>query len=310
MAIAKPTRNTRALDIIALIVALALSGVAAFYSVVGLTAIFAGSYWPVVIMGSILEIAKVITTSWLYQNWSIAPRFVKYYLVLAVTVLMFVTSIGIFGYLSKAHIENSTVGSINQVQVEQLETQIAYIEKDIASARATIASLDSIVQTLTDAERINGERGAIAVRLAQQPERDKLDATITAKGNELTNLQKQKNELDLAKTTIEAEVGPLKYVAELVYGQSDTSTVENAVRLVILTLIFVFDPLALLLMLAANAGIKSTVPVRKKPGPKPGSKRKTTKPMADQSRNTKSAEMVGVDLTSFMQDGIVTGNPY
>jgi hypothetical protein len=308
MAIVKPTRNTRALDVIALIVALALSAVAAFYSVVGLTAIFAGSYWPVVIMGSILEIAKVITTSWLYQNWAIAPRFVKYYLVLAVTVLMFVTSIGIFGYLSKAHIENSSVGSINQVQVLQLETQIAYIEKDISSARATITSLDSIVQTLTDAERINGERGAIAVRSAQQPERDKLDAIISTKSNELTDLQKQKNELDLAKTTIEAEVGPLKYVAELVYGESDTSTVENAVRLVILTLIFVFDPLALLLMLAANAGIKSTVPVRKKPGPKLGSRRKSTKPPTDQTRSTKSTERV--DLTYFMEDGVTPGKQY
>lgn len=245
------------INILALLVSLSLSAVAAYYSIIGLTAIFAASFWPIVVMGSTLEVAKVVTTSWLYQNWAIAPRFVKYYLVLAVTVLMFVTSIGIFGYLSKAHIENSFVGSINQVQVEQLETQIAYIEKDISSARATIESLDAIVQTLTDAQRINGERGAIAVRLAQQPERDKLDETITVKSNELTDLLKQKNEFDLAKTTIEAEVGPLKYVAELVYGKSDTATIENAVRLVILTLIFVFDPLALLLMLAANAGLRN-----------------------------------------------------
>lgn len=245
------------INILALMVSLSLSAVAAYYSIIGLTAIFAASFWPIVVMGSTLEVAKVVTTSWLYQNWTIAPRFVKYYLVLAVTVLMFVTSIGIFGYLSKAHIENSFVGSINQVQVEQLETQIAYVEKDIAAARATIASLDAIVQTLTDAQRINGERGAIAVRLAQQPERDKLDSVIVVKGNELTDLQKQKNEFDLAKTKIESEVGPLKYVAELVYGKSDTATVENAVRLVILTLIFVFDPLALLLMLAANAGLRN-----------------------------------------------------
>jgi hypothetical protein len=133
--------------------------------------------------------------------------------------------------------------------------------------------------------------------------------SITTKSNELTDLQKQKNELDLAKTTIEAEVGPLKYVAELVYGESDTSTVENAVRLVILTLIFVFDPLALLLMLAANAGIKSTVPVRKKPGPKPGSRRKSIKLPADQTRSTKSAEKK-VDLTNFIQDGITPGKQY
>jgi hypothetical protein len=245
------------INILALLVSLSLSAVAAYYSIIGLTAIFAASFWPIVVMGSTLEVAKVVTTSWLYQNWTIAPRFVRYYLMLAVTVLMFITSIGIFGYLSKAHIDQSSKSSISVVDLDAIQMKLDIANQDITFARATLANLDSVVQVLTDAQRINGERGAVAVRASQQVERDSLNALIAENSKIVSTLLEEKQKIDTETSALETEIGPLKYVAEIVYGNSETATVEHAVRLVILIIIFVFDPLAVLLLIGANAGLKS-----------------------------------------------------
>jgi hypothetical protein len=245
------------INILALLVSLSLSAVAAYYSIIGLTAIFAASFWPIVVMGSTLEVAKVVTTSWLYQNWTIAPRFVRYYLMLAVTVLMFITSIGIFGYLSKAHIDQSSKSSISVVDLDAIQMKLDIANQDITFARETLANLDSVVQVLTDAERINGERGAVAVRASQQVERDSLNALISKNSELVSSLLEEKQKIDTETSALETEIGPLKYVAEIAYGNSETATVEHAVRLVILIIIFVFDPLAVLLLIGANAGLKS-----------------------------------------------------
>jgi hypothetical protein len=245
------------INILALLVSLSLSAVAAYYSIIGLTAIFAASFWPIVVMGSTLEVAKVVTTSWLYQNWTIAPRFVRYYLMLAVTVLMFITSIGIFGYLSKAHIDQSSKSSISVVDLDAIQMKLDIANQDITFARATLANLDSVVQVLTDAQRINGERGAVAVRASQQVERDSLNTLISKNSELVSSLLEEKQKIDTETSALETEIGPLKYVAEIAYGNSETATVEHAVRLVILIIIFVFDPLAVLLLIGANAGLKS-----------------------------------------------------
>ena len=245
------------INILALLVSLSLSAVAAYYSIIGLTAIFAASFWPIVVMGSTLEVAKVVTTSWLYQNWTIAPRFVRYYLMLAVTVLMFITSIGIFGYLSKAHIDQSSKSSISVVDLDAIQMKLDIANQDITFARETLANLDSVVQVLTDAERINGERGAVAVRASQQAERDSLNALISKNSELVSSLLQEKQKIDKETSALETEIGPLKYVAEIVYGNSETATVEHAVRLVILIIIFVFDPLAVLLLIGANAGLRN-----------------------------------------------------
>lgn len=245
------------INILALLVSLSLSAVAAYYSIIGLTAIFAASFWPIVVMGSTLEVAKVVTTSWLYQNWTIAPRFVRYYLMLAVTVLMFITSIGIFGYLSKAHIDQSSKSSISVVDQDAIQMKLDIANQDITFARETLANLDSVVQVLTDAERINGERGAVAVRASQQAERDSLNALIAENSKLVSSLLEEKQKIDTETSALESEIGPLKYVAEIVYGNSETATVEHAVRLVILIIIFVFDPLAVLLLIGANAGLQN-----------------------------------------------------
>ena len=268
------------INILALLVSLSLSAVAAYYSIIGLTAIFAASFWPIVVMGSTLEVAKVVTTSWLYQNWTIAPRFVRYYLMLAVTVLMFITSIGIFGYLSKAHIDQSSQSSISVVDKDAIQMKLDIANQDITFARETLANLDSVVQVLTDAQRINGERGAVAVRASQQAERDSLNALIAENAKTVSALLEEKQKIDIEATAIETEIGPLKYVAEIVYGNSETATVEHAVRLVILIIIFVFDPLAVLLLIGANAGLQYANNIAKInnakafPNSKPRAKRK------------------------------------
>lgn len=245
------------INILALLVSLSLSAVAAYYSIIGLTAIFAASFWPIVVMGSTLEVAKVVTTSWLYQNWTVAPRFVRHYLVGAVTVLMFITSIGIFGYLSKAHIDQSSKSSISVVDQDAIQMKLDIANQDITFARETLANLDSVVQVLTDAQRINGERGAVAVRASQQAERDSLNALIAENSKLVSSLLEEKQKIDTETSALESEIGPLKYVAEIVYGNSETATVEHAVRLVILIIIFVFDPLAVLLLIGANAGLQN-----------------------------------------------------
>jgi hypothetical protein len=246
------------INILALLVSLSLSAVAAYYSIIGLTAIFAASFWPIVVMGSTLEVAKVVTTSWLYQNWTIAPRFVRYYLMLAVTVLMFITSIGIFGYLSKAHIDQSSKSSISIVDQDAIQMKLDIANQDIALARATLANLDSVVKALTDAQRIRGAEGAVAVRNNQQAERDSLNALIASNSNTVSKLLEEKQKVDIEASALETEIGPLKYVAEIVYGNSETATIEHAVRLIILIIIFVFDPLAVLLLIGANAGLKNS----------------------------------------------------
>ena len=148
-----------------LLVALAISGVAAWYSIVGLAAIFASAKIPVIIMGSSLEIGKLVTASWLYQNWNRVPLLLKTYLTIAVVVLMFITSMGIFGFLSKAHIDQTIVSGDNSLIIEQLDQRIDRERTRITDAELVISQLDQAVQTLIDYDRIRGDDGAISVRL-------------------------------------------------------------------------------------------------------------------------------------------------
>ena len=246
------------INYLALLVALTLSGVAGWYSIIGLTAIFSASFWPVVIMGSILEIGQVVTTAWLHSNWNNAPRTVKYYLTVAVVVLMFITSMGIFGFLSKAHIEQSVNTSDNTVLIQQLDSKIERENKKIADAEKVIEQLDNAVKVLQDAQRLRGKDGAIALREDQKQERNSLQTIIDTSLTQLDNLQNEKTTLAVEQTKLEAEVGPLKYIAELIYTDADKNQLEAAVRWVILILVFVFDPLAILLLIAANIGLQNT----------------------------------------------------
>ena len=238
------------LDYLVLAVALILSGVAAYYSVVGLAAIFSGAFFSIVLMGSALELGKLVAASWLYRNWDEAPKLIKYYLTVAVVVLMFITSMGIFGYLSKAHLETSATMSsgittelqtINDTIESKTNTKVL-VEKQIENIDNTLVKyieLGSVTKGLQEKRKLDGER-------------KQLEEERKAVEKELIELKAQKNKLESEVKKIEVEVGPLKYIAELIYGSDAESHFDSAVRLVIIILILVFDPLAVILLIAAN----------------------------------------------------------
>jgi hypothetical protein len=246
--------------------ALAISGVAAWYSIAGLIAIFSGATTAIIIMGGVLEAGKLVTASWLYRNWKQVPFLLKSYLTSAVVVLMFITSMGIFGFLSKAHLEQSiSVGGTNELQIENLERQIARQQSIVADSETVLSQLDAQVQTLIDYDRIRGPSGSIATRQGQAEERQALNETIDAAYIRIEELQTTLTPLQQEKLAIEVEVGPLKYIAELIYGDQARDFFDEAVRWVILLIVFVFDPLAVLLLIAANITLtqpKSPKPLR------------------------------------------------
>ena len=380
--------TTMLLAILTMLTALTISAVAIYYSVAGLVAIFAAAAIPIMIMGTTLEVAKLVTAVWLHRYWSQAAWWLKYYLALAVLVLMFITSMGIFGYLSKAHIEQTSAGEESVAQVERIENEItrqqdvitraeqkitslqtsgtgndanvqsqidkeqkriddAYtrIQPAIDEQNAIIANVTSLFQTELDkidkelqilqgyvdnneikkaqqmigasADGVFGKKTAEKIgdwKSAKQAERaewlnkiqqsansptvkaarteiqrlrsnadkqiaesnklidrlrsqlgntdqaDEIDAAVDVQlakiktaETELDTLVEEKYKLEGQYRMLEAEVGPIKYIAEFVYGETaDNTMLEEAVRWVILIIIFVFDPLAVLLLIASQ----------------------------------------------------------
>ena len=353
--------------ILTLLTALSISAVAIYYSILGLAAIFAGAAIPIMVMGSVLEVGKLVTASWLYQNWKVAPRFIKAYLSIAVVVLMFITSMGIFGFLSKAHVEQTSLGTIGTEKLATIEEKLLRSENRIERWTIDIERLmkgeDVRVDTLIDKELVELDKLYARIDTEKQALRDQADKDIELQNNRLKQAQERKeadiaaaqerfkgsfskkgldeaiakataNELavasaaqriiveiqnklkeDIAKVDakyasqiasieeiiqdyksqantktgdieskiialedqieaeqdkidqvnedkivlmskqaqLEVEVGPLKYIAEFVYGQeANQNLLEAAVRWVIIIIIVVFDPLAVLLLIAAN----------------------------------------------------------
>ncbi len=236
---------------ITLATALTISLAAIYYSVSGLMAIFSGAPIAIMVMGSILEFGKLIAVIWLHLYWHRAGFIVKTYLCIAVFVLMVITSMGIFGGLSSAHSEQNLATATNQVQIESLDARIAAEQRRVDSAEIVLSQLDETVQTLIDFSRIRGADGAIAVRESQRDERDALQFIIDEARLVKDELERERFELMQQRASLEAEVGPLKYIAAVIYGDNpDKDTLENAVRWVIILLVGVFDPLAIMLVLA------------------------------------------------------------
>ena len=208
--------------------AIALSAIAGYYSIIGLAAIFVGAFWPVVLMGSVLEVSKLVTASWLYRNWKIAPFLLRTYLTCAVLIIMLITSMGIFGFLAKAHIDSTLNSNANNVELK----------------------------TLTVQEKITRDRLDYLIARAKDPSTasDKLDRQIQTTQKELSDISKRKLPLLREDVKLTADVGPIKYVAELIYGDADNG-IDKAVKLVIMIIMVVFDPLAVLLLVAANMAL-------------------------------------------------------
>ena len=316
--------------ILTLLSALSISGVAIFYSVIGLATIFPGAFWPVVIMGSVLEIGKLITASWLYRQWKFTPFLLKTYLTTAVILLSIITSMGIFGFLSKAHLEQNLASDtlVQRVDIinDKIESQTLYIERQkavierseksidraskdftqdiqvqeniINSAYTRLQVLDADVKAYTDQGKgfWKGDNIAKGVELRnqQKPERDKLNKEIeeakvliqkyrnqSRQGgeNNKAQIKEAENNIIIGQNTIddliierqplekklinlEAEVGPVKYIAALAvdWGFTEEVNLSKAVRWVILLIIVVFDPLAVLLLIAANQSFARRFP--------------------------------------------------
>ena len=246
------------------ITAIGLSGVAAYYSVIGLAQIFPGSYWPIIIMGSVLEAAKLVTVSWLYNNWNVTTRWMRYYFLIAVLLLMGITSMGIFGYLSKAHIEHST--SLSPLIEKEMiyDAKIKVQKETIEANRKNLLQLDAAVDQVM--ARSTDERGAERsnqIRKAQQKERLRAADEITRAQTEIQKITEEKSPISLEIKKAESDLGPIKYVAEVVYETQDRDLIDKAVRLVIFVIIVVFDPLAVLLLIAANQTYRKVVKDKK-----------------------------------------------
>ena len=239
--------------LVTLAVALCISAVAAYYSIVGLMAIFSASAVSIAIMGVVLEIGKLVTASWLYQNWTTVPKVLKYYLTSAVVVLMFITSMGIFGYLSKSHIDAGSNTSQVQIKIDRLNNYIKSEQKTITRAEKQLQSLDDALDRYIELGAVSK---GLNKREEQQNERDKLTNMVNKSQVRIDELLDEKSVYDLEIKNFEVEVGPLKYISALIYGDEALTFLENAVRWVILILVFVFDPLAVLLVIAANITIK------------------------------------------------------
>jgi len=242
------------LTILTFLSAISISVIAAGYSIIGLATLFAGAVVPIIMMGSALEVGKLVAASWLYHNWnSDVPRLLKAYLFSAIIILVFITSMGIFGFLSKAHLDQVKPTSSNKIKIELLDNQIKSQQLIIDRSQKTLTLLDKALEVYINKEFVT--RG-LQERKKQEPERLELNTAIKEASNEIGKLSEEKGTLSLEQNKIEAEVGPIKYVAELIYGENAEDNFDSAVRIVILILIFVFDPLAVLLLIAANISLR------------------------------------------------------
>jgi biopolymer transport protein ExbB/TolQ len=241
-----------------LLTALGLSGVSAYYSVVGLAQIFPGSFWPIVFMGSVLEASKLVTVSWLYNNWKQCPFLIKSYLSIAVIILMLITSMGIFGFLSKAHLEHSADNAPLVDKIALLDEKIKTEKENVEANRKAIKQYDEVVdQTMGRSTDEKGAATAQAIRRSQQKDRTRILQEIQQSQSVIAKYSEERAPLSTELKKVEADIGPIKYIAALAYGSETTGDViDKAVRMVIMLIIVVFDPLAILLLIAYNMSMK------------------------------------------------------
>lgn len=253
------------LAIITFLTGLAISSVAIYYSVLGLSAIFSAAALPIIIMGTILELSKLVSAWWLKSNWKRAPFFLKSYMLIAVIVLMLITSMGIFGFLSRAHSDQAIPTGDIASQISVIDEKIKIERENIDNARSLIAQLDGVVNAMTTGQdrtarrkdgtefTISSAERALTTRRSQSKDRAALTKQVEESQQSIIAMQKEKAPIASSLRKVEAEVGPIKYIAAFVYGDNpDANILEKAVTWVIMIIVFVFDPLAILLLLASQ----------------------------------------------------------
>ena len=253
--------------IITLLAALAIAGVAAWFSIIGLATLFSGAFLSVIIMGSVLEVGKLVATSWVYQTWHYSPKLIKSYLILGIIVLMGITSMGIFGYLSKGHLDIQTPIKEQTIQIEAQQAEIdilrereSFIDSELQGFKLEMKQLQARVDEYPEGWATK----KIEVLKEQEPRRKEIRMELTRlrEGKAETIRGIHKNLLGIKKiegvlVEIQGDLGPIRYVAAALGVDPD-----EGVRFVILLIIFAFDPLAVALVLAANISIKHRYGVR------------------------------------------------
>ena len=263
--------------ILTLATALIISISAAYYSILGLTAIFASAFWPIVILGSSLEVGKIVSTLWLHKYWARAELQYKVYLCSAVAILMLLTSMGVFGFLSKAHSDQSMISGDVIAKISIYDEKIKQARDNIDMSRKALAQMDAAVdQTLGRSSTEQGADKAAQLRRSQANERNRLLKEIDTEQKKIQTLNDQRAPIAAEVRKVEAEVGPIKYIAALIYGDNpEANVLEKAVRWVIILIVIVFDPLALTLLLAATKalewerGINIMQPIGRRPDYEP-----------------------------------------
>ena len=250
----KITTSDKAIAYLALISGLTISAVAVWYSVAGLVSIFAAAVTPIIVMGVALEVSKLIATVWLKLNWQRAPIFIKTYMTMAVAILMVITSMGIFGFLSKAHSDQSLVSGDVQSKIAVYDEKIKTAKENIDANRKALKQMDEAVdQVMGRSQDEKGADKAVALRKGQAKERTRLLSEITAEQKVITQLSEERAPIAAEVRKVEAEVGPIKYIAAFIYGDNpDANILEKAVTWVIIIIVSVFDPLAVILLLASQ----------------------------------------------------------
>jgi hypothetical protein len=233
---------------------LTISAVAIYYSVAGLVAIFSAAVIPIIVMGVALEVSKLAATVWLKQNWTRAPNFIRGYLLAAIAILMLITSMGIFGFLSKAHSDQSLVSGDVQSKIAVYDEKIKTAKDNIDANRKALKQMDEAVDQVMG--RSSDEKGAdkaVALRRSQQKERTRLQSEIAAEQKIVASVSEERAPIAAEVRKVEAEVGPIKYIANFIYGDNpDANILEKAVTWVIIIIVIVFDPLAVILLLASQ----------------------------------------------------------
>jgi len=248
------------LTYLTLISGISLSIIAAGYSIIGLAALFAGATTAIYAMGGALEVAKLVMASWLYNNWKspLLPKSIKYYLTSAVVVLIFITSVGIFGFLSKAHLDQVVPENNNALQIQIIDEQIEQRQNTISRSQTQLEKMDELVINTTEETSwfSSSSQRAIDERNNQREERLLLEKTIDESLNKINELSDKKAGIRTEQLKLEADLGPIKYVAEFIYGDEAENHFDKAVRIIIIILIFVFDPVAVLMLISANISFK------------------------------------------------------
>jgi hypothetical protein len=254
------------ISLFTLFVALLLSGASAYYSIIGLMAIFSGAQIPIMIMGSILELAKITTAVWLHFNWRRAPLRYKLYLVPATITLMLITSLGAFGFLSKSHSDQGLASGDVSAKIAIIDERIRVHKENIESARGVLAQMDSQVnQRMSRSDDERAVERSVAIRRQQASERQTLQKEINKAQIEIAKLNEERAPIAGQLRVVEADVGPIKYIAAMVYGDNpDTNLLERAVRWVIIIIVLVFDPLAIMLILSGSLSLEWDLEKRRK----------------------------------------------